>query len=65
MTMISEYNAMQAPEANEHDAHAALAPGYAVTRSGGLVPVPDGWAHAGAAYDRRVREERERAFMFG
>jgi hypothetical protein len=49
MTMISEYNAMQAPEANEHDAHTALADACRViTREVGLgrMPLRETSAHA-------------------
>jgi hypothetical protein len=35
MTMISEYNAMEAPEANEHDAHTALADACRYDHAGG------------------------------
>jgi hypothetical protein len=70
MTMISEYNAMQAPEANEHDAHAALADACRViTREVGLGRMPlardfSACNTALDAYDRELRAERQRRALF-
>jgi hypothetical protein len=62
MTMISEYNAMQAPEANEHDAHAALASRREYAMREHVAGVPMG--EALDAYDRKLRAERLRRALF-